>query len=322
MSILLDGIGSNHLPKKFIGKFTKAGIEVRFFSKINIGLSFRMGRRFHVKLLVADHARALIGGLNVANRYRGTEQEAAWLDFAVYLEGVVCTRLHNFAVKILNRKVFEKLGRKDLSRGGEPKDSVKVRIIENDFFNNKLQIRRSYNQAIRKAESSIIIFASYFLPSLKLLRLLQKKVLRGVEVKIVLPKKSDVVLYSRAVKYFYSRLLGMGIKIYEFPATVMHAKVAVIDNRWCTIGSYNLNDLSDLLSIELNVEVADVSIAGPFQQELLSIIERECIEIYPAAYTEGSWLRRWIWRIHYYAMLAMFNLIYWLTDKSKNYQIE
>jgi len=320
--LVLDGIGSGHLSRKFLRKFEEAGIEVRFFSKIRPGIPFRMGRRLHQKLLVADYSRAIVGGINIADRYSGLDQEVPWLDYAVYVEGPVCIRLHNLAVKILNKRNFKKGWRKDLQHIQDDDSLVSVRVLENDFYRNKLQIRRAYLRVMRNAQHSLVFFASYFLPGFKMLRLMKNAAKRGVEVRVLLLRKSDVMFYPKAVKYFYGRLLRAGIRLYEYPHEVMHAKVAAMDGQWCTIGSYNLNDLSDLLSIELNIEITDPAVAGPFQQELLSVIENECEEVPAEAYMHAPAYKRLLWRMHYFFMLLMLKLTYWLTDKNSSYQLE
>ena len=317
-SLVLDAIGSRHLHKEFLDRFSEAGIEVRFFSKVYFRLPFRIGRRLHLKLLVADRNRAILGGINNADRYHGTDDQLPWLDFAIYLEGAVCGGLHNIAERISTRRSFTKFWKWDLSKAKAATTPLQVRVLENDFFKNKLQIRRSYHRAFNGAKSSLIVFASYFLPSLKMLGSLEKVASRGVDVKLVLMKKSDVVLYTKAVKYLYGRLLKKGIKIYEYPPTIMHAKVAVMDNQWCTIGSYNLNDLSDLLSIELNVEVADPFVVEPFQKELLTIIQNDCIEVAAVAYTRASMIKKFFWGLNYYLAKQILNLMHRLTDENND----
>ncbi len=322
VSLVFDGIGSGHLPKIFLNRFLAAGIEVRFFSKVHFRIPLRMGRRLHHKLVVADQHQALVGGINIADRYRGNEKEPPWLDYAIYLEGDICIHLHQLAEKILKKrdpKVLKQVGKRRLK---QTISGINARLLENDFFGKKLQIRKSYYAAIPKAEKEIVVFASYFLPSLKFLRLLEKASARGIAVSIVLPEKTDVLFYQTAVKYMYKRMLKKGIHIYEYTATVLHAKVAVIDGKWASIGSYNLNDLSDLLSIELNVEIIDRSIVNTFQEQLKTIIQQDCRKVEDSAYTKVSLFQRLLWSTYYFGIRQALKLLYWLTDKKKDYPIE
>lgn len=322
VSLVFDGIGSGHLPKNFLNRFLEAGIEVRFFSKVHFRIPLRMGRRLHHKLVVADQDKALVGGINIADRYRGNEKEKPWLDYAVYLEGDICIRLHQLAERILRKRDAKALKQAGESRPKQTISGINARLLENDFFGKKLQVRKSYYAAILKAENEIVVFASYFLPSLKLMRLLEKASARGIAVSIVLPEKTDVLFYQTAVKYLYRRMLKKGIGIYEYTATVLHAKVAVVDGEWASIGSYNLNDLSDLLSIELNVEIIDRSIVNTFQERLKTIIQQDCSKIEGAAYTKVPLFQRLLWSTYYFGILQALKLLYWLTDKKKDYPIE
>lgn len=321
VNVVVDGVGSGHLPASFLKRFPEEGILLRFFSKLHFSIPFRLGRRMHHKLLVVDHQKAIVGGINVADRYRGNNLEPPWLDFGIYLEGPVCIKLHNLAVRILNRRDFKKRLARRFWKSKKMGVFQAVRPIENDFFRKKVQIRRSYLKAIAESKSSLTIFASYFLPDRQLLRQLEKAVERGVEVELLLPRKSDVIIYKTALKYFYQRLLEKGVKIYEYPHTVLHAKVAAADYQWCTIGSYNLNDLSDLLSLELNVEVLEKDLAGKFQKQLQEILAEECVRVPASDFLQASKVQRWIWRRHYYFMVNMLKLTYWLTDKTNSYPL-
>lgn len=318
--VVLDGVGSGHLPKLFINKFLDAGIQIRFFSKLRFSIPFRTGRRLHHKLLVVDYNKALIGGINIADKYHGLNGNSPWLDFGIYIEGPVCIKLHNIAIKILRKRNFKKNTHKIIQEHSLL--TTKVNILENDFFRKKLEIRKSYDRAFKNVQHSLILFASYFLPSLKQLNNLEMAKARGVNVSLVLPKHSDIPFYNSAVKYLYNRLLEKGIKIYQYPLSVLHAKVAVADYRWCTIGSYNLNDLSDILSIELNIEVYDSIIVEDFQKRLEEIIELNCEEVDIFYIKKTFFLSRWISKIYYYGILKSLKLMYWFTDKNKEYQID
>lgn len=319
VTILLDGIGSRHLPKIFLNKFFDAGIEVQHFSKIRFRIPFRIGRRLHIKLIVADSKKAMVGGINISDNYRGNHNQLPWFDYGVYLEGSICKYLHNLAEKILKKRNFEEIRIKGLWRRNAPKQVTEFNVLENDFFKHKLQVRKSYYQAFNKAQHSIVLFASYFLPNFKLLRLLEHAAARGVIVKLVLPEKTDVRFYKTAVQYLYPRLIKNGIKLYEYSVTMMHAKVATVDESWCTIGSYNLNDLSDLLSIELNIEIVNKFIASNFNKELEEVIQQDCKEVQPEDYKHPSIFSKWIRRIYYVSVLYILRFLYWLSDKNKDY---
>tara|TARA_Y100001933_G_scaffold194235_1_gene194284 strand:- start:20410 stop:21600 length:1191 start_codon:yes stop_codon:yes gene_type:complete len=320
--LVLDGFGSGHLTNNFLNKFHDSGIEVRFFSKLRLSVPIRMGRRLHQKLLVVDGHRAVVGGINIANRYYGTHKSLPWLDFAVFLEGEVCVRLHNLAIRILKKESVQKVVAENHWLKHDHLNLKEINVLENDFFKNKLQIRQSYHRAIRNAQHSVLLFASYFFPSYRQLKLLEGAARRGVDIHLVLPHKSDVLFYSTAVKYYYGRLLRKGIHIYEYQPAILHAKVAVADDRWCTVGSYNLNDLSDLLSIELNVEIFDLKVVGDFSTKLRQIIKTDCLKISKKDFEKPSPIYHFLWKSHYFILVQSLKVLYWMTDKNKDYQIE
>jgi cardiolipin synthase len=141
------------------------------------------------------------------------------------------------------------------------------------------EIEDSVKQQIRKANNEIILIASYFIPSLALKRLLKNAAKRGVNVKIVLSSFSDVSMVKYATEYFYNDLLKAGINIYEWKQSVLHAKVGLIDAEWLSVGSYNLNHLSDFGSIECNLEILDKEFCLATNIKLNQLINDGCEKI-------------------------------------------
>lgn len=318
VKIVIDGYGSSDVSEEFINTFKTNGIEISYFSPIRFNLKFRIGRRLHHKFIVIDGYKSLIGGVNIADKYHGSPTEPPWLDFAIYLEGKNSERLNLFAENILSKRIDLKAGRVlDLEVSKED-----VRLLENDIVRRNLQIRRSYYEAIYHAKESITIVAAYFVPRYRLLKLLFNAAERGVEVKLVLPSVSDTYLYEMTVKHFYSRLLRHKIRIFEYKPAVLHAKVAVIDNKWSTVGSYNLNDLSDLLSTELNVEVRNSDFAEYFNQRLENIIDLETSEVEPSAYLKASFFNKLKWRFYYRIYIYSIRLLNLVTSRERRNFLE
>ncbi len=307
--VVLDGVGSGHLSRAFVMQLQATGAEVRFFSPVHFQLPFRLGRRLHLKLVVIDGKEALVGGINLADRYRGTPDSRPWLDFAIWLQGAPCVQLEELALEILNRRVFRAVTPRFKRRGPI------VEVLLNDFFRNRLAIRRSYLRMLRQAQSEVIIFSSYFLPNIRMLRRIGQTAKRGVRVLLVLPHISDAFLYHSAVQYLYPYLLKRGVELYEYRPTVLHAKVAVRDSQWLTVGSYNLNDLSDLLSVELNVGVNDPKLAGQFADRLKQIVKRDCMPIAPEQYLEAPWYKRIRWWLSYLGLIQALRLMHYLTPR-------
>jgi cardiolipin synthase len=131
----------------------------------------------------------------------------------------------------------------------------------------------------RKSTSHIIILSSYALPGNVFRKNLQKAIRRGVKVTIIVSGTSDVFLVKMAEKYWYDWLLRNKIEIFEYTANVLHGKLAVCDGEWMTIGSYNVNDLSAYVSIELNYDVHDAVFVAGVEKQLREIMQKDCISI-------------------------------------------
>ena len=279
--VVLDAYGSKNLHHTWQKRFMDAGIELYFYSPIKFGNYLHMGMRMHHKIICIDKQFALLGGINVSDNYSCYSNQIPWLDFALLAHGKVVNDLWQVCRSTL-KKVKQK--KTNLFKPQTPEivveyKAIKVRVLQNNWLQAKIGITKQYKQQIRKAETQITLFASYFIPSLALKRLLKKAAKRGVQVNIVLGSISDVGLVKHASEYLYDDLLGSGINLYEWNKSVLHAKVATIDNHWVCVGSYNLNHLSDFGSIECNLEIEDEAFCTQTQTTLLQMIRDDCKKV-------------------------------------------
>ena len=252
--VLLDAYGSYSLSGKFIKDLVEHGINIRFFSPLFSTSSFYIGRRLHHKIVVADGTTTLIGGINIGDRYRGSETKVAWLDYAVQIENSeIANHLEKFCRNIYFKK--RRMRRKNNKYIVHLQRDILVSILQNDWLKRKNDIYKSYIKAITNAKGEVIIVGSYFLPGKRLTNVLKTAALNGVQIKLILSGISDVPLLRRATCYLYSSLLNHNIELYEWNKSVLHGKVAVVKGKWTTIGSFNLNHLSSYGSIEMNVEI-------------------------------------------------------------------
>ena len=154
-----------------------------------------------------------------------------------------------------------------------------ARMLQNDWLRGKNEISASYQKKLKSTNDSITIIASYFLPSRRLLNILLRCAKNGKSISIILSKQSDVPFIKPAIAYLYNRFLKEGIRIYEYHASVLHAKAVVVDKKWVSIGSHNLNHLSEFISMEVNIEVLDKNFGEAFSNELDLLIKHQCDEI-------------------------------------------
>jgi cardiolipin synthase len=184
-----------------------------------------------------------------------------------------------------------------------------VRIRRNDWVKGKHEVWKSYFDLFTHAQKSITIMCSYFLPGLVLRRQLSKAVKRGVEVKVILAGPSDVMVVKQAERYLYQWMLRNKIRIFEYQPTVLHSKMAVADDHWVTIGSFNVNNISAYASVELNVDVRNRKFATNLQQVMNGIIEKDCIEVTPKNFaTNVTIFKKFIYRSCYDLIRVVLNL--------------
>lgn len=276
--LVLDAYGSKNFDVAWQINFQNAGIEIYFYSPIKFGNYLHMGMRLHHKIICIDGQFALVGGINISDNYSAYTLQTPWLDFALLAQGKVVNDLLQICKQTL-RKVSNHSKYKTKQALQKEHKPIITRVLQNNWVQAKFGITHQYKQKIRKAETEIILFASYFIPSLALKRLLKKAAKRGVNVQIVLSAVSDVGLVKNATEYFYTDMLNSGIKLYEWKQSVLHAKVALIDSDWLSIGSYNLNHLSDFGSIECNLEVLDEAFCSITNNNLKQLMEEGCESI-------------------------------------------
>jgi cardiolipin synthase len=276
--LLLDAYGSPQFTGQWAKRAEEAGILIRKFSPKYFSKGLKLSLRLHHKVLLVDGQLAIIGGLNLADRYYGTTGKKAWLDFAIIIQGPECVHVLEVVKRHWNKKFipYNKRSHEVIEAPVYFNDGVRVRVLVNNWYRRKIEILRSYRSALRHSRERVILFASYFLPGRNERRLLKNASLRGVDIRIVLAAESDVPMFHRATNFLYDFILRNNIRIYEYLPSNLHAKVAAVDGKWCTIGSYNLNHLSDYGSIEMNADILDEKFTGEFEKILENIIRRDC----------------------------------------------
>lgn len=236
VEVVVDAWGSLGAARRVAGALRRRGCDARVFNRLPLGVLGRLGRN-HRKLLVVDGAVAFVGGINVGQRY------ADWADLAVEIRGGAAASL---ARRIGGEARVEQRGpvRVHLSRrrGGR-------------------RLARRYVKAIAGARRRVVIAHAYFLPEARLVRALARAARRGVDVRLLVPEKSDVAGARLATAVVYAPLLRAGVRIFAFPRAMMHAKAAVVDGRRLLVGSFNLDPLS-LANLEVLVVADDPAVAA------------------------------------------------------------
>jgi cardiolipin synthase len=311
--VLIDAFGSGGLPQKVVTAMQEAGIEIRLFGPWLSWQSLHLGRRLHHKVVVVDRKSALIGGINIADKYKGTNTERAWLDFAVQLESEpIGNTLAQLCESLFVKRHF--FLRKRVSARMVHSGDV-VTILLNDYLLGKIDIQRAYRKAVSSAKKDLTIIGTYFLPGALLSYSLQQAAKRGVKVRLVLSGTSDVPTVKRATDHLYGKLLRNGLLLFEWPHSVLHGKAAVRDGEWTTIGSYNLNQLSAYGSIEMNVAIQSPQFAKVTTTAFDEVIA-ECTPITAETYQQRAvWHQRLLNWACYHLIRLSFTLLTYTSYK-------
>lgn len=318
--LLLDAFGTGYLTGSLIKRIEGAGILFRFFSPTFITNGFHLSLRLHHKVMLADGTTAIIGGMNIANRYHGTSDAKAWLDFALKIQGPECAHILDILKRIWNKTFIPRQERSHETVNNPVifKENVMLKAVQNNWYRNKIEILKSYRSAIRHSHNRMILFSGYFLPGRNERRLLRNASRRGVDIKIVLSAESDAPIFKRATNFLYSFILRNNISIYEYLPSNLHAKVATVDGKWSTIGSYNLNHLSDYGSIELNVDISDSRFARKFEELLIRIIKKDCRQVIFEDYLRRrTWFSKLSDWFSYQMIRILMRAMFLLTSKNK-----
>jgi cardiolipin synthase len=258
----------------------KAGIELLKYRPEVAAWQFRSHRlrRLHRKLCQVDHRVAFVGGINVIDDMNTPGHRPPRLDFAVSVEGPLIPAIVQTMQRVWALVQLVQFGTSQIplfpERGrAERVGTQTAKFIIRDNLRHRRDIEQAYLAAIRAAKREIIIANSYFFPGITFRRELVEAVGRGVSVTLILQGKVEYVLLHFASRAMYGQLLQAGVAIQEYHKSMLHAKVAVIDDRWATVGSSNIDPYSLLMAREANVVVRDRGFASELKRELDTMIE-------------------------------------------------
>lgn len=265
--VIYDSVGSIGASTAMFSDMRKAGCDVYEWNPIapwRARFSFaRLNRRDHRKLVVVDGEVAITGGINLGNEWAPKHAGGAgFRDDSIEVRGTAAWDLRALFYRTFPKPPLE------IPRPPSGSGTCEVVVLSNDLFAERRHIHSSYVGAISMAARDIIISNSYFIPSGRVRRALIKAVRRGVRVRVMVPRDSDVKMAQYASRALYERLLAAGVQIYEWRGGVLHSKVAVVDDNWCTVGSFNFDALSVQNNLELNVAMLDHQVTRDLRRKL------------------------------------------------------
>ena len=309
--VVVDGFGTPQLPAEWRRRFDAAGVRWHVYAPVGgIGVLWPGSwRRLHRKLCVVDGGLAFCGGINLLDDLHDPNHgtlEFPRLDFAVAVSGPLVADVR-LAMEQLWQRIDAVHGRKPQALAGalfprrrppppaaphEPPpcmpgaahQQVRAALLLRDNVRNRTHIEKAYLRAIGRAQQEVIIANAYFVPGARLRRALLGAARRGVRVMLLLQGRYEYFMQYYAARPVYGALLKAGVTIHEYSPSFLHAKVAVIDRHWATVGSSNLDPLSLLLAREANVLIDDEAVARQLRTRLLEAIEHHGREMDPAQY--------------------------------------
>ena len=319
--LVVDGVGTPQLPEVWRTRFAQAGVDWRIYAPLGtMGLLIpSRWRRLHRKLCVVDGHTAFCGGINILDDWYDPHHGSLArprLDFAVSAQGELVGHIQDSMSQLWWRLQGAKHARErklpqalhsfktaglplpwkrplPLPDGSPPPSRAALLLRDNVL--HRSQIERAYLKAIGLARHEVLIANAYFLPGRRLRQALVHAARRGVRVRLLLQGRYEYFMQYHAARPVYGTLLAAGVEIYEYDASFLHAKVAVVDpdneRPWATVGSSNLDPLSLLMAREANVAVADRLFAQQLHQRLSEVIASQSTPV-SAAFGQRHWHQR------------------------------
>ncbi|ALK96494.1 cardiolipin synthase [Massilia sp. WF1] len=317
VNIMVDAVGAIATPAAFFDRMRAAGIRVLIFNPVNPAKAkgnWDLNNRNHRKLMVVDGRIAFTGGINISSTYANSSlfrshhkpdnvdgSKVGWRDTHVKIEGPAVAPLQWSFVDLWVQQEGGELPKAEYFPTLTPAGDKLIRVLAGNPEGDS-DIYKALVVAITEAKKSIHITSAYFVPDQQIVDALADAAGRGVDVRLVLPGVSDHSLIRYAGQGFYDQLLKAGVKIFELQVAVLHAKTAVIDSGWSTIGSANIDRRSFLHNYELNVVVMDPAF-GRDMESAFSDDLRTSKEVTLEQWRHRPWMdriREWMARLGEY----------------------
>jgi cardiolipin synthase len=263
VKVILDAVGSTQMSQSLINFMARNGIDVEWYHPLRWYTLSTLNHRTHRKLLVVDGRVGFSGGVGIADDWLGdADAKNHWRDTVARVEGPVVTQMQSAFMDNWVKSRGELLTGLDYFPPLAPCGPHLTQVLKSSPAEGSSTVKLLYIISIVSAVKSIYIANAYFVPDADTARALEAAVRRGVDVRVIVPGEfTDVPIVRQASRWHYERLLGRGIRIFEFQPTMMHAKTMVVDGAWTTIGSSNFDDRSFRLNDEVNINIFNDDVA-------------------------------------------------------------
>ncbi|MDQ3027585.1 MAG: cardiolipin synthase [Pseudomonadota bacterium] len=275
VALIYDSVGSIATPQAFFRNLTDNGVKVVEYNPINpvtAKWGWEVNQRDHRKLLIVDGRSAFLGGVNISSVYSGGSSKGRpagnlpWRDTHLRVDGPVVAEFQKLYLETWAKQRGLPLAPRNHFPAPGAVGGELVRAIGSSPDEPYSLIYATLVSAIGAAESSVFLTNAYFVPDPQLLTALKNAAGRGVDVRIILPSSTDSWLVFNAGRSYYAELLAAGVKVYERRDALLHAKTAVIDGVWSTVGSTNLDWRSFLYNDEVNAVILGLEFGAQMRQ--------------------------------------------------------
>jgi cardiolipin synthase A/B len=285
--MVVDGFGSHDFfPPQMVNDLLQSGIEVFIYRTEAFRFSFRRYRlrRMHRKIAMIDGHTAFVGGINIIDDINTPNHTPPRYDYAVKVMGPLVQELRPVVHRLWlllswTRARTRMYGTFPNVAPAPPRGTHLAALVIRDNLRHRNDIEEAYLDAIENAREEIIIANAYFFPGLSFRRALIAAAARGVKVKLMLQGRVEYRWLHHATRALYGTLLAGGVEIIEYHKSFMHAKVAVIDGDWATVGSSNIDPFSFMLSREANVIVRDSSFSAQLRHSLMAAMHDGAVPV-------------------------------------------
>ncbi|KNC08820.1 cardiolipin synthase 2 [Klebsiella sp. RIT-PI-d] len=293
IDVLLDGYGSPDLSDDFVNELTAAGVIFRYYDPRprTMGMRTNVFRRMHRKIVVIDTDVAFVGGINYSAEHMSSYGPQAKQDYAIRIEGPVVQDILQFEVENLpgNASVRRWWRRHHRAVENTKPGNAQALFIWRDNDEHRDDIERHYLKMLANARREVIIANAYFFPGYRLLHAMRNAARRGVKVKLIVQGEPDMPIVKVGARLLYNYLIKGGVSVYEYRRRPLHGKVALMDDRWATVGSSNLDPLSLSLNLEANLIIHDQEFNQTLRENLNAIISKDCMLVDETMMPKRTW---------------------------------
>jgi len=285
--LMVDGFGARTFVDELMPELEAVGVSVLVYRRENPSVRFkrRRLRRMHRKIALVDGRLAFVGGINIIADIKPGGPPHPRYDYAVQIEGPLVADIAHAVRRLWWLVSWANLRRRTTALSwltplhDEPIGRVKAALVIRDNVGHRHDIEDAYLAAIEDASQEVVIACAYFFPGRRFRQALVDAAARGVQVKLLLQGLSDHPMLAYATRALYPYFLGRGIRLFEYHLSYLHAKVAVVDDRWSTVGSSNIDPFSLLLAREANVVIDDAQLAAELRDSLGNAMVQGAVEL-------------------------------------------